>query len=132
MAAIISLHHPDVCESAGDTERVPAERSPRSPEGARLAAIRLRLRGRSGVVTTPGYGPRYLHATGPLHRWRPPTGHLLQILDPTPDDISIPDDHHSFGERRAAQAEGNLRALQRRGRPVGRVEGLELLELLQP
>jgi glucose-6-phosphate isomerase len=102
---------------------------PLAPEpDRRLAAIRLALRDRLRVATTVGYGPRYLHSTGQLHKGGPPTGHFLQILDPAADDTPIPGEPFTLGELKAAQAEGDLLALERRARPVVRIEGMDLLE----
>ncbi len=102
---------------------------PPSPENdARLAAIRLRLRDRLKVATTLGYGPRFLHSTGQLHKGGPATGHFLQITERVADDIAIPGESFTFGTLEAAQAEGDYQALAKRGRPVIRVEGLARLE----
>jgi glucose-6-phosphate isomerase len=55
---------------------------PPTPENDRwLAAIRIRLRDRLKVATTLGYGPRFLHSTGQLHKGGPPVGHFLQITE---------------------------------------------------
>jgi glucose-6-phosphate isomerase len=102
---------------------------PPSPEyDRRLAAIRLRLRDRLKVATTVGYGPRFLHSTGQLHKGGPPAGHFVQITERAPQDIAIPDKPFTFGELEAAQAEGDLLALRKLGRPALRLEGLDLLE----
>jgi transaldolase/glucose-6-phosphate isomerase len=102
---------------------------PPTPENdRRLAAIRLRLRDRLRVATTLGYGPRYLHSTGQLHKGGPPTGHFIQITDPAGDDVAIPGETYGFRELEAAQAEGDLQALRARGRPAVRIEDLALLE----
>ena len=93
----------------------------------RLAAIRVRLRDRLGVATTVGYGPRFLHSTGQLHKGGPPVGHFLQITERPSRDIAIPDKPFTFGDLEAAQAEGDLLALRRRGRPALRLEGWDLL-----
>jgi transaldolase / glucose-6-phosphate isomerase len=101
---------------------------PPAPESdRRLAATRIALRDQLKVATTVGYGPRYLHSTGQLHKGGPPTGHFLQIFDPAADDIPIPGEPFTFGGLKAAQAEGDLLALERRGRPVVRIEGMDLL-----
>jgi len=94
----------------------------------RLAAIRVRLRDRLKVATTLGYGPRFLHSTGQLHKGGPATGHFLQITERTANDITIPGEAFTFGMLEAAQAEGDYQALVKRGRPVVRVEGLARLE----
>ena len=102
---------------------------PPTPENdRRLAAIRLRLRDRLRVATTLGYGPRFLHSTGQLHKGGPPVGHFLQIVDRVRDDLPIPGEPFGFGELEAAQAEGDLVALRGRGRPVIRIDDLGLLE----
>jgi transaldolase / glucose-6-phosphate isomerase len=101
---------------------------PPTPENdRRLAAIRLRLRDRLKVATTLGYGPRYLHSTGQLHKGGPPVGHFLQIADPAADDLPIPGEPFGFRELEAAQAEGDLQALRSRGRPAIRVDDMGVL-----
>ena len=94
----------------------------------RLEGVRLKLRDRLAVATTVGYGPRFLHSTGQLHKGGPPVGHFLQITERAPQDVAIPDKPFTFGELEAAQAEGDLLALRKRGRPALRLEGLDLLE----
>jgi transaldolase/glucose-6-phosphate isomerase len=93
-----------------------------------LEKIRVALRDRLKVATTVGYGPRYLHSTGQLHKGGPPTGHFLQIYDPAADDLPIPGEPFTFGGLKAAQAEGDRLALERRSRPVIRIEGMDLLD----
>jgi hypothetical protein len=102
---------------------------PPTPENdRRLAAIRLRLRDRLKVATTLGYGPRFLHSTGQLHKGGPPVGHFLQITQPSPEDLPIPGEPFGFRELEAAQAEGDLLALRARGRPAIRIDDPGLLE----
>jgi glucose-6-phosphate isomerase len=75
----------------------------------------------TGCVVTQGLGPRYLHSTGQLHKGGPPTGLFVQVVDDPGDEISIP--RQDFGFRRLirAQAEGDFRSLQERGREIVRV-----------
>jgi transaldolase / glucose-6-phosphate isomerase len=102
---------------------------PPTPENDRqLAAIRLRLRGRLKVATTLGYGPRFLHSTGQLHKGGPPVGHFLQVTERVAEDLPIPGEPFGFGRLEAAQAEGDLVALRARGRPAIRVDDPGLLE----
>jgi transaldolase/glucose-6-phosphate isomerase len=102
---------------------------PPTPEtDRRLAALRVHLRDRLKVATTLGYGPRFLHSTGQLHKGGPPVGHFVQIVDRPAPDVPIPGEPYTFGSLITAQAEGDLQALRRRGRPVLRVEDLTLLE----
>ncbi|HVH68991.1 MAG TPA: bifunctional transaldolase/phosoglucose isomerase [Gemmatimonadales bacterium] len=102
---------------------------PPTPENdRRLAAARLRLRDRLKVATTLGYGPRFLHSTGQLHKGGPPVGRFVQITERVEQDVSIPGVPYTFGQLEAAQAEGDLRALRKRGRPAVRIDSLTLLE----
>jgi transaldolase/glucose-6-phosphate isomerase len=112
----------------GDYLAIMAYLPPTADNDRRLAAIRLRLRDRLKVATTLGYGPRFLHSTGQLHKGGPPVGHFLQIVDRTRDDLPIPGEPFGFGELEAAQAEGDLIALRGRGRPAIRIDDPGLLE----
>jgi glucose-6-phosphate isomerase len=100
-----------------------------SPEtDARLARLQRSLRDRTGAAVTVGYGPRFLHSTGQLHKGGPPRGWFIQIIDQPQPDLPIPGEGITFGQLLAAEADGDFRALQGRGRPVVRVMGLEALE----
>ena len=112
----------------GDYIALLAYLPPTPANDRRLAAIRRRLRDRLRVAVTSGYGPRYLHSTGQLHKGGPPTGHFLQITGAPGPELQIPGKPFGFGVLESAQAEGDLLALRRRGRPVLRLDGLELLE----
>jgi hypothetical protein len=101
---------------------------PRNPENAgRLHEVRMRLRNQLRVATTVGFGPRFLHSTGQLHKGGPNTGLFLQVVDTPRDDAEIPGQPYTFGTLIAAQAAGDLTALRERGRRVARVS-LEQLE----
>jgi len=86
-----------------------------------LAAIRLRLRDATHRATTVGYGPRFLHSTGQLHKGGPPSGCFLQLTADHPDDVPIPGARESFGTLIEAQAAGDLGALVAHGLPVLRI-----------
>ena len=83
--------------------------------------LRVALRDARGVATTFGYGPRFLHSTGQLHKGGPATGSFLQLLVRPQQDLPIPDADHSFGTLIEAQANGDLEALRAHGRPAERV-----------
>jgi len=112
----------------GDYLAITAYLPPTPENDRRLAAIRLRLRDRLKVATTLGYGPRYLHSTGQLHKGGRPVGHFLQIVGRPTDDLPIPGESFGFARLEAAQAEGDLLALRARGRPAIRVADPGLLE----
>jgi len=97
---------------------------------ARLQAVRDVLAQRYGVATTVGFGPRFLHSTGQLHKGGPNSGVFIQVVEPAAKDLGIPGKPYSFGQLIAAQALGDLASLSARGRRVTRVEGLAELERL--
>jgi hypothetical protein len=73
------------------------------------------------VATTVGFGPRFLHSTGQLHKGGPNTGVFIQVVDATRDvDREIPGASYTFGGLIDAQAAGDLRSLRARGRRVAR------------
>ncbi len=92
-----------------------------------LQMFRTRLRDRYRVPVTVGYGPRYLHSTGQLHKGDAGRGVFIQMTAESEEDIPIPDDPGSaaasltFGILEAAQAAGDRQALLSRGRRVIRL-----------
>ncbi|MFH1221097.1 MAG: hypothetical protein V1694_11685 [Candidatus Eisenbacteria bacterium] len=86
-----------------------------------LQAIRWRLGCRTGLATTLGYGPRFLHSTGQLHKGGPDTGIFIQLVDRPRSDLKIPEAAYSFGDLIEAQSLGDYQALRRRGRRVLRI-----------
>jgi transaldolase / glucose-6-phosphate isomerase len=93
---------------------------------SRLHTIRMRLRDRLQIATTVGFGPRFLHSTGQLHKGGPNTGLFVQVVDEPQSDLPIPGQPYSFGHLIAAQAAGDLMALRERDRQVARVSLSEL------
>ena len=82
-----------------------------------------------GCATTLGFGPRYLHSTGQLHKGGPDTGLFLVITTDDAQDIEIPGQGRTFGELKRAQARGDIRALLARGRRVAHVHLSRLEDL---
>ena len=82
----------------------------------RLQAIRHFVRDRWRVATTLGYGPRFLHSTGQLHKGGPKTGVFLQITADDAEDLAIPGQRLTFGILKDAQALGDSQVLAERGR----------------
>ena len=76
---------------------------------------------RHHVATTLGYGPRFLHSTGQLHKGGPNTGLFLQMAADVRSDIPIPGERFGFGTLAAAQAIGDYEALKQAGRRVVRL-----------
>lgn len=85
------------------------------------SVLRREISRRYGIVTTFGYGPRYLHSTGQLHKGGPSTGLFLQISSDRYEDLSIPGYPYTFGTLADAQALGDIRALRQSGRLVASV-----------
>ena len=86
-----------------------------------LADLRQNVTGKWGVATTLGYGPRYLHSTGQLHKGGADSGLFLQLTQIEDADVTIPGERFTFGVLAAAQAKGDLDALAAQGRHVARI-----------
>lgn len=86
-----------------------------------LAEIRTRLQRVSKRAVTVGYGPRFLHSTGQLHKGGANNGVFLQITHTPAEDVAIPNKPYTFGTLNAAQAAGDLEALNTHGRRAMRL-----------
>ena len=87
----------------------------------KLLALAARAREATGCVVTHGFGPRYLHSTGQLHKGGPATGRFVQLVDDTGEELPIPGQPFGFGKLIRAQAAGDFASLEERGRTVIRV-----------
>lgn len=83
--------------------------------------IRAVIRDAKRVATTLGYGPRFLHSTGQLHKGGPNSGVFLQVTADYGEDLDIPGEPYSFGTLAAAQALGDMKSLCTRNRRVLRI-----------
>jgi hypothetical protein len=117
----------------GDYFAITAYLSSTRENEERLARIRLPVRDARRVATTVGFGPRFLHSTGQLHKGGPDTGVFLQITAVASTSVPIPGRPWGFERVVGAQAAGDLAALRSRGRRTLRVHlaepgpGLDLL-----
>jgi len=108
----------------GDYIALQAYVQPTPKTDAALADLRLRLRNRTRLATTVGYGPRFLHSTGQLHKGDAGNGLFIQFTADDPRDVPIPDEvgsqdsSISFGVLKMAQALGDHQALLDAGRRV--------------
>jgi glucose-6-phosphate isomerase len=94
----------------------------RTPTSERtLAKVRTLVRDRRQVATTVGYGPRFLHSTGQLHKGGPREGVFLQIVEDDARDVPIPGQPYGFSTLKHAQALGDFESLRSRKLPVLRV-----------
>jgi hypothetical protein len=98
---------------------------------AQLEALRRRVRDlNGGMATTAGYGPRFLHSTGQLHKGGPNTILAVQIVPPGPSaQLAIPTKSYDFGTLIAAQAIGDHESLLAHERRVVRVVASDLREI---
>jgi glucose-6-phosphate isomerase/transaldolase/glucose-6-phosphate isomerase len=85
---------------------------------AALARFRAGVGARTNCATMLGYGPRYLHSTGQLHKGGPPTGVFVIVTVTHTEDLPIPGEPYSFGVLEMAQALGDFTSLDRAGRRV--------------
>jgi hypothetical protein len=88
---------------------------------AAVTELREAIRAQTKATTTFGYGPRFLHSTGQLHKGGAPTGLFLQLIHDGDEDVEIPDAGYSFGHLKNAQAIGDLLTLRDHGLPAVQV-----------
>ena len=106
---------------AGDYVCIQAFVPPSDENDSAIAELVAQARAATGCVVTHGYGPRYLHSTGQLHKGGPPKGLFLQVVDSTGEELAIPGQPFGFGRLIRAQAAGDYAALKERGLPVARI-----------
>jgi hypothetical protein len=94
---------------------------PTEATDAALERIRALLRDATHCATTAGYGPRFLHSTGQLHKGGTPSGWFLQLTSDHPADRPIPGWPYTFGRLIDAQAEGDFAAIEAHDLPILRV-----------
>jgi len=96
----------------GDYIALLAYVTPTAATAAALGRLRLLLRDSTGLATTVGYGPRYLHSTGQLHKGGPPTPVLVILASEDAEDLPIPGERYGFATLKMAQALGDLATLR--------------------
>ena len=82
----------------------------------RLFELRERIRQKTHLAVTPGFGPRYLHSTGQLHKGGPNNGVFILITAPHTEDLAVPQEPYTFGQLELAQAMGDFEALESKAR----------------
>ncbi len=105
----------------GDYIAIQAYLPPSKEVTEALQSIRVELLKRTQLATTLGYGPRFLHSTGQLHKGGPNRGLFLQLVDEPNTELPVPETDYSFKNLIKAQAVGDYRALKQRGRRILRV-----------
>lgn len=95
---------------------------PRNPAiHAALTRIRTAVRDARHVATCLGFGPRFLHSTGQLHKGGPACGMFLQLTAACDRDVAVPGRRYGFGVVETAQARGDFDVLAARGRRLLRL-----------
>ena len=109
---------------SGDYIVIQAYVEPSSATDSALQTLRVQLRDQTKMAVTLGYGPRFLHSTGQLHKGDAGNGLFLQITADMPEDVPIPDEAGrpessiTFGVLKTAQALGDGAALRQEKRRV--------------
>jgi transaldolase/glucose-6-phosphate isomerase len=93
-----------------------------SPDNSQeLHSLCAALQERLSVAVTLGFGPRYLHSTGQLHKGGPNSVLVLQVVDQTFDGLAVPETNYTFDALIKAQSAGDYAALKQRRRRILRV-----------
>ncbi|MBP6685051.1 MAG: glucose-6-phosphate isomerase [Leucobacter sp.] len=128
VAADLLLAAPD-----GGYVSIQAYVDPNEPDmDALLEELRATLSARLGAAVAVGYGPRYLHSTGQLHKGGPASAAFLQLIGLDAPDVNIPSNERevagspTFGELLLSQARGDASVLRDRGRAVVTVETADI------
>jgi len=119
VASLVRAHLAEV--GKGDYFAVNAYVEMIEPHDAEIRRLRHAVRDRKRVATTVGFGPRFLHSTGQLHKGGPNSGVFLQITCDDASDLPVPGQKFTFGILKTAQAQGDFAVLAERGRRILRV-----------
>ncbi len=92
--------------------------APGADSTTKLQAIRMALRNRMKLAVTLGFGPGFLHSTGQMHKGGPDKAIFIQLVDSPARDLKVPETDYTFAKLIAAQAAGDLQALEKKGRHV--------------
>ncbi|HEY0555266.1 MAG TPA: glucose-6-phosphate isomerase, partial [Thermoanaerobaculia bacterium] len=106
----------------GDYLGVHAYLAPTPRKTEELRALQAALHAKTRLAVTLGYGPRFLHSTGQLHKGGTDRCRFLQLVDHPAEDLAVPETNYTYGTLIQAQSEGDRQALEQRGRQVLRVQ----------
>ena len=107
--------------SLGDYIALQAFVPPTAEVTSALQELRVSLRKRTKLATTVGFGPRFLHSTGQLHKGGANNGLFIQIVDEPARDVDVPETDYTFGQLVRAQALGDAAALAQKERRLLRI-----------
>ncbi|HEX8171658.1 MAG TPA: bifunctional transaldolase/phosoglucose isomerase [Thermoanaerobaculia bacterium] len=122
-----AAHHPKVGDAdaiasllaqvrAGDYVALTQYFGETSSREERIREIRETIARELHVATTSGYGPRFLHSTGQLHKGGGANGVFLQLTGGPGNDVPLPEEKFTFGVLARAQAIGDFQSLMKRDR----------------
>jgi transaldolase/glucose-6-phosphate isomerase len=117
-AAALAAGLADLLSGTGGYVGIHAYLAPGGLLSEALHALQGEVRDRTRLATTFGYGPRFLHSTGQLHKGGPAGSRFLQLLDHPHQDLPVPETDYTFAKLIRAQAAGDRKALEQRGRKV--------------
>jgi transaldolase/glucose-6-phosphate isomerase len=106
---------------SGDYVALMAYVTPNRENEAALQRLRVAIRDEHRVATTLGFGPRFLHSTGQLHKGGPDSGLYIQVTTDDTVDVPIPGQPFTFSILKQAQAQGDLQSLRDHQRRVIRL-----------
>lgn len=104
--------------SSGKYAALLAYLEPSDENSAGMTRLRKAIREQYRIATTAGFGPRFLHSTGQLHKGGKPSGLFIQVTADDPADFSVPGRSYTFGSLKNAQALGDAGSLSRKGLPL--------------
>jgi transaldolase/glucose-6-phosphate isomerase len=108
-------------KKARDYVVVQAYIEPSAENTTPLKSLCASIQERLGAATTLGFGPRFLHSTGQLHKGGPNSALVLQLVDRPADNLSVPETNYTFDALIEAQTRGDFTALKQRRRRILRV-----------
>jgi glucose-6-phosphate isomerase len=86
-----------------------------------LLKIRELVAAKSKTATTFGWGPRYLHSTGQIHKGGQQNGAFIVITGESELDVKIPNKAYTFSQLIMAQALGDIESISERSLPLIRI-----------
>lgn len=116
-----ALHNFLSATEPGDYIALQAYLPPTQENTKALRKLRDTLLKHTRLATTLGFGPRFLHSTGQLHKGGPDSVVALQIIDAPEPDLPVPETDYTFGSLIEAQALGDYRALRERKKRAFRI-----------
>jgi hypothetical protein len=104
--------------AAGDYVAIGAFMPESDAATAAFTKLRAAITRKTGMATTFGYGPRYLHSTGQLYKGGPNSIRFLGLVSHGSGDLPVPGESYTLGALTPAQAYGDFEVMRDRGRRI--------------